>query len=172
MIFSIRSPQILLWYCISLTCSIRASPTLPPLVLNDNITAFNLTRWLNEPYDCFDARLFNSRRARISDCYRALASLPNYHESRTFVNGQGDPDLHPYLLPYTATKLGCQITVELVPGAVEEESTWLSINMAASKVILACQVGFSQEAKTGGSTRVGSNDHISVTVEKAQRASS
>lgn len=172
MILSIHSPQFLLWYCICLTCSIRASPTLPPLVLHDNTTAFNLTGWLNEPYECFDAQLFNSRRAKISDCYRAMAALPNYHESRVFINGQGDPDLNPYLLPYTATKLGCQIKVELVSGVEEEESTWLSINMAASKVLHACQVGYSQDAKTGGMTRVGSNDHISVTIERARRADS
>lgn len=134
-------------------CCIRVSPTLPLLILHNDITAFNLTGWLNEPYECFNAQLFDSRRAKIGHCYRVMAALPNYHEPRLFINGEGDPDLNPYLLPYTATKLGCQIKVEMVFGVEEEESTWLSINVAASKVL-----------------PVRWDAHISVTIERAQRA--
>ena len=126
----------------------------------------NSTDQLGEPYDCFDASLFNSRRAKISDCYQAMAGLPNYHRFRMFTTGTGDRDLNPYLLPYTQIRLGCQIKVELVAGP-EEESSWLSINLAVGKILNACQVGYSQEAKTGGWTRVGNDDRILVTVERA-----
>lgn len=75
--------------------------------------------------------------------------------------------MNPYLLPYTAIYAGCQVKVELVYEALEE-SSWLSINIATAKVLNACLVGYSQDAKTGGMTRVGNDNRMLVTVEKTQ----
>lgn len=159
----------LLPLCICLVWCIQALTISPTHQLDNQPASSNFTGLLNEPYECFDAQIWErSRRAKISDCYRAMASLPNYHRFRVFANGEGDRDLNPYLLPYTQTRLGCQIKVELTSGA-SEESSWLSINMATNKILNACQVGYSQQAMTGGWTRVGNDDRILVTVEKAQK---
>ncbi len=75
--------------------------------------------------------------------------------------------MNPYLPPYTAVYHGCQIKVELVYGDIEE-SSWLSINIATTKVMNACLGGYSQDAKTGGLTRVGGDNRMRITIEKAQ----
>jgi hypothetical protein len=75
--------------------------------------------------------------------------------------------MNPYLLPYTAVYHGCQIKVELVYGDIEE-SSWLSINIATTKVMNACLVGYSQDAETGGMTRVGGDNRMRITIEKTQ----
>lgn len=153
--------------CLILPC-LSAPPIHPALNLTSNPQALNLVDLnANQPYQCLEGKIFHSRRARIGDCTRALARLPNYHTIRDFVNGTGDPDLNPYLLPYTATYSGCQIKVELVYGE-SEESSWLSINIATTKVINACVVGYSQDAMTGGITRVGLQDRMRITIEKTR----
>lgn len=153
--------------CLILPC-LSAPPILPALNLTSNSQALNLIDLdAFNPYECFAGQIFNSRRAKMGDCTRTLARLPNYHTIRDFINGTGDPDLNPYLLPYTATHAGCQIKVELVYGDLEE-SSWLSINIATTKVMNACVVGYSQDAKTGGTTRVGLNNWMRITIERTR----
>jgi len=153
--------------CLILPC-LSAPLILPALSLSSKLEAFNLSNLdASEPYECFEGRLFHSRRAKIGDCARALAALLNYHSTATFINGTGDPDMNPYLLPYTTVYHGCQIKVELVYGDIEE-SSWLSINIATTKVMNACLVGYSQDAETGGMTRVVCDNRMRITIEKTQ----
>ena len=62
------------------------------------------------------------------------------------------------------------MTVDLKQGIREEESSWLSINVASTKIIDACRVGQGDNAKTGGNTSVGSRGDILVSIEKDRPA--
>ncbi|KAF6234679.1 hypothetical protein HO173_007305 [Letharia columbiana] len=120
---------------------------------------------LGDPYSCFDAYLFNDRRAKVSDCTRAAAFLPNRHEPGTFHRGDSDAD--PFALPYVETYHSCSVKVDLKFGRPDEGS-WLSVNIAVKKIIEACMVGQYPIGQTGGVTTAGTEGRIAVTVGKTQ----
>lgn len=118
---------------------------------------------LSDPYSCFGAYLFNDRRAKVSDCTRAAAFLPNRHESGSFHLGDSKTD--PFALPYVETYYSCTIKIDLRFGRPDEGS-WISLNIAASKIIKACLVGQYPLGQTGGFTTAGTEGRIAVTVGK------
>ncbi|KAI4228569.1 MAG: hypothetical protein L6R36_001522 [Xanthoria steineri] len=119
-------------------------------------------------YTCFDAKGTDHRRARFNDCARAAAQLPNLIEPSTFHRG-GDAGTDPYALPTTKVHNSCQIKVDLRFGR-PDESSWVAINVALSKIMAACSGGYGAYETTGGEILAGNGNFIMVTVEKATRA--
>ena len=104
------------------------------------------------------------RRAKYNDCARAAAQLPNLIEARTFHRG-GDLEHDPYALPKIKVHNSCQIKVDSRFGRADETS-WLGIDMALTKIMAACSGGYGQHETTGGEIVAGSQDFIIVTVER------
>lgn len=125
-------------------------------------------RALDNWYTCFDGKATDHRRARFNDCARAAAQLPNLIEPSTFHRG-GDAGTDPYALPTTKVHNSCQIKVDLRFGR-PDESSWVAINVALSKIMAACSGGYGAYETTGGEILAGKGNFILVTVEKTTRA--
>ncbi|KAL8919106.1 MAG: hypothetical protein Q9172_005136 [Xanthocarpia lactea] len=119
---------------------------------------------LNNLYACFDTGTTVRRRAKFNDCARAAAKLPNLVEAKTFHRGE-DSDNDPYALPKVMIHNSCQIKIDLRFGR-SDESSWLGINVATSKIMAACSSGYGQYTTTGGETFAGTGGFIVVTVER------
>ena len=171
--------SVLLFLFTSFTNFVSTIPALPSLILpplpSDNQTLFsqqqnqttNLSRIdiLGNAFKCYDAKLFASRRANWGDCARAVALLPNFHVPGRFIEGPL-PNVNPLHLPHEESWESCRVTVDLKQGVQSEESSWLSINVASTKIIDACRVGQGDYAKTGGNTSVGTRGDIEISIEK------
>ncbi|KAL8768191.1 MAG: hypothetical protein Q9209_005500 [Squamulea sp. 1 TL-2023] len=152
------------------TCT-RALPTSSGLPSADSSeasvpTSKLKTRALDNWYSCFDTKATIYRRAKYNDCARAAAQLPNLIEAKTFHRG-GDLATDPYALPKVKIHNSCQIRVDLRFGR-SDESSWLGINIAMSKIMAACSSGYGQYEATGGEIVTGSQDFIIISVEKTQ----
>ncbi|KAI4194043.1 MAG: hypothetical protein LQ346_003775 [Caloplaca aetnensis] len=141
-------------------------PTSSALPASSNSDAVPLSkiqsRSLDNWYQCYDQPGFVQRRAKYNDCARTAAQLPNLVEPKTFHRG-GDPFTDPYALPIVKIHNTCQIKVDLKFGR-SDESSWLGIDIALSKIMEACSLGYGQHETTGGEIVAGSHDFIIVTV--------
>lgn len=122
------------------------------------------SRSLDNFYACFDTGPNINRRAKFNDCARAAVQLPNLIDPKTFHYG-GDRDRDPYALPKVKTHNSCQVRVELRFGR-SDQSSWLGINVAMGKIMDACSSGYGQYETTGGQILAGTQDFISITVER------
>ncbi|KAI4253996.1 MAG: hypothetical protein L6R42_007357 [Xanthoria sp. 1 TBL-2021] len=125
-------------------------------------------RALDNWFACFDAKATSHRRARFNDCARAAAQLPNLIELNVFHRG-GDPGTDPYALPKIKVHKSCQINIDLRFGR-PDESSWIAINVAVSKIMAACSAGYGASETTGGELAAGNENFIIVTVEKTTQA--
>lgn len=149
-------------------CS-QASPTLSALALPSSdihSASPSLKAHPEMLYKCFDTRATMYRRAKFNDCAHALAQLPNLIEAKTFHTG-GDPDADPYALPKIEVYHSCQVKVDLRFGR-SDESSWLAINIATSKIMHACSLGYGHSQTTGGQITAGKESFIIITVETTQ----
>ncbi|KAI4179937.1 MAG: hypothetical protein LQ348_005295 [Seirophora lacunosa] len=122
------------------------------------------SRSLDNWYQCYDSPGAMQRRAKYNDCARAAAQLPNFIEEKTFHRG-GDGNTDPYALPIIKRHNTCQITVDVRFGR-SDVSSWVGIDMALSKIMEACSVGYGQHETTGGEIEAGLASFILVTVGK------
>ncbi|KAL8929305.1 MAG: hypothetical protein Q9208_001388 [Pyrenodesmia sp. 3 TL-2023] len=120
------------------------------------------SRSLDNWYQCYDQPGTLKRRAKYNDCARAAAQLPNLVEPKTFHRG-GDVSTDPYALPMIKIYNTCQIKVDLKFGR-SDVSSWLGIDIALSKIMEACSLGYGLHETTGGEIVAGSQDLILVTV--------
>ncbi|KAL8669978.1 MAG: hypothetical protein Q9168_005457 [Polycauliona sp. 1 TL-2023] len=128
--------------------------------ITSNLQARALRNW----YTCFDTKTTEQRRARHNDCARAATQLPNLIDPKVFHRG-GDPGTDPYALPQVQFHNTCQIKVDLRFGR-SDESSWLAINLAVSKIMDACSGGYGAFETTGGEIAAGNRDFVLVTVER------
>ena len=174
-----QKSSVLLFLFTSYISLVSTIPALPSLILPTPISESNQTLLLQQnqtanlsridilgnAFKCYDAKLFASRRANWGDCARAVALLPNFHVPGKFIEGPL-PNVNPLHLPHQESWESCRVTVDLKQGVLEEESSWLSINVASTKIIDACRVGQGDYAKTGGNTSVGTRGDIEISIEK------
>ncbi|KAL8904733.1 MAG: hypothetical protein Q9207_003064 [Kuettlingeria erythrocarpa] len=139
------------------------SSALPASSNNDAVPLSKIqSRSLDNWYQCYDQPGSVQRRAKYNDCARAAAQLPNLVEAKVFHRG-GDPNTDPYTLPIVKIHNSCQIKVDLKFGR-SDESSWLGIDIALSKIMEACSLGYGQHETTGGEIVAGSQGFIMVTV--------
>lgn len=149
----------------TLITSASTSPTPPTLTLNQPDLASNLTtNPLGNPFECWNAALYHSRRASLSDCASAIALLPNLDAHHVFTVGFA-PNVDPYTLPRIHTFGHCQVSITMASRDSRDESSWAAINVAALKVVQACAMGYGPNARTGGETTAGTEGRIRVDVE-------
>ncbi len=131
----------------------------------------SLTTLVTEPvkYQCYPARLLShDGRANTYDCARAVWSLPGTTTPGVFHTG-GNPDQDPFVLPLTTKNGSCQVNVGLKFGR-DDGSSWPSIALAASRVIMSCAVGDIRVGQTGGIAILGTNEFLTVSVGSPPRA--
>ncbi|KAI4252459.1 MAG: hypothetical protein L6R42_007954 [Xanthoria sp. 1 TBL-2021] len=151
------------------TLPTSSEPSSSAINDSSNPATANLkVRALDTWFTCFDAKATSYRRARFNDCARAAAQLSNLIEPNVFHRG-GDPGTDPYALPRIKVHNSCQIKIGLRFGR-PDESSWIAINVAVSKIMAACSAGYGASETTGGELAGGNENFIIVTVEKTTPA--
>lgn len=131
--------QYLLFAITAIFVPLRASPIGLQQLPNQTASDFNASSFgIGIGLQCFEGRMFNSRRDAYTDCARAIARLP----------------------------YSCQVSISTRDYPSRDESSWIAIHVAASDILNGCAMGYGQHAMTGGETTVGTNDGIQVTMER------
>ena len=141
-----------------------ASPTLNITAVTHNSLYYPL---VGDPTECYHVKFWHSRRARLLDCTRAAAQLPNLHTTGIFRTG-GDPRFDPFALPRAEQFGSCEVKISL-SHTRQDESTWQAISIGAQKIISACTIGYGVGATTGGETTAGLHQMIHISVRDPER---
>jgi len=156
--------QYLLFAITAIFAPMRASPIGLQQLSNQTASDFNASSFgIGIGLQCFEGRMFSSRRDAYTDCARAIARLPYYHAPGIFHIGE---PYDTYSLPYAKRHGSCQVSINTRDYPSRDESSWIAIHIAASDILNGCAVGYGQHAMTGGETTVGTNDGIQVTMER------